>query len=167
MIWNRRGLTDLAKHKHIAHFVGEHGLDCCHHQGGRHDFPVHVLDHISEGGGGGWLHLPLSTPMREVWRDLAWSSDFEDGFVSPLGWVVSYKITSSKHSWQSYVELGRNMELPKTSINPLFFMNWLILQRITHAPWSLGVILISYDTSKRKQQSIWHTLEFLVQCYYW
>lgn len=59
MFWNSRGLSDLAKHKHVSDCVREHGLDfVAISEAGKCDFRPHVLDHLSGGFDYAWHSLP-------------------------------------------------------------------------------------------------------------
>ena len=61
MFWNSRGLSDLAKHKHVIDCVHEHGLDfVAISEAGKCDFRPNVLEHLS----GGFDYTLHSLPAR-------------------------------------------------------------------------------------------------------
>ena len=58
MFWNSRGLSDLAKHKHVSDCVREHELDfVAISKVGKCDVCPHVLDHLSGGFDYTWHSL--------------------------------------------------------------------------------------------------------------
>lgn len=67
MFWSSRGLSDLAKHKHVGDCVREVGLDfVAISEAGRRDFPVYVLDHLSGGFDYTWHCIPPRGRSRGI-----------------------------------------------------------------------------------------------------
>ena len=66
MFCNSRGLSDLAKHKHVGDCVREHGLDfVAILEAGKCDCRPHVLDHLSGGFDYTWHSLPAREGLEE------------------------------------------------------------------------------------------------------